>query len=150
MALKKDIDYVILPDGVLKDGKACTRMVPVDNIGDEALAFGKSKRKFQVGHVYRIPTDVVDGKPTTFNVGSATWLQQHVDASAVAAWQAEQKAKELKAAEKASEKKYASSTSELDKSLEPLRLAYNKLPHPHRLAFELYVLSVLRRSSSIW
>jgi hypothetical protein len=143
--------FVVLPDGVNDKGKPTLNIHALDE--NEVLAaegfyvFERRKdlARFRVGNVYDIPTRAKDEKTTSFTMGEAKWEGQYKERIKFLEWQAKQEAAEAHAKAKAREQKEATGDSGLLAALAPLQEAYRKLPYPHRLGFEVWVLSVLRR-----
>lgn len=136
-------EFVVAPQVELK-GKVYWCVHPVDD--SKATAFFEASQKalrgLAVGQRYKIETD-----GHNFRFQSREWLGYDPDDERRNAYQAEQKAFDLKRKAAALEAKEGSGDAQLVKALEPLRLAYQKLPTPARLPFELWVLSVLRRKT---
>lgn len=142
--------YVRLPDYAATDGDYLT-LAPADDL-DRRLNFNLSSKSVRtasvgmaVGHVYAIETAEAEENRLTLSMGGRTWLHVHPDHEKVVKWQAAQKAMLLAREAKRREAKEARPDSELEKALEPVARAYAALPYPHRAAFEVWVLSVLRR-----
>lgn len=141
---RKTERFVVLPQGKLISGKIALRFAP-ESSPTEVAALEYNRKRHQllrVGHVYEF--DSANDR-TTFWVSSSKWVGEYSDKAKVLEWQAEQKAADLAAALAATQKREATNTSGLDEAIEPLRKAYQSLIPPQRLAFELYVLSVMRR-----
>lgn len=144
--------FVVLPTWVNKDGKKFVSVALVENVNggnDDGYgwiyALGKDNRRLCVGHEYWIPfMEKPDGGKSLY-FGRAKWVGQHADRARVVNWQAAERAATSKAAAQAREKREATDDSALRDALEPLAAAYQKLPYPSRLGFEVWVLSVLRR-----
>lgn len=127
--------YLVL--GRIVDGK-------VDEHARNAMfTMDKNTRGMGVGSVYDVPT-TNEGKSLFF--GQKRWVGVYEDRAQVLEWQALEKAADLEAQRKATAKRIGTDDHELEVALEPLRLAYQRLPYPQRLGFELWVLSVLRRT----
>ena len=139
--------FVVLPLWVSpKDGKKHMVLAPVDSIAQEMVySQTKDNRRLCVGHEYYIPfLEKPDGGSSVY-FGRAKWRGQHADRDRVLAWQAQERAATAKDAAHAREKREATDDSALVEALQPLAEAYQKLPYPSRLGFEVWVLSVLRR-----
>lgn len=140
-----------------KDNKVVLQMYPVDavvgktwdmierDVDLKASCFIESKdtKRIRAGHVYTIPTRN-EGKSFVF--AAAKWLRQYEDEATALHWQVEEKAVLQALAAGALEKKMATGDSTIQRYLKPIREAYQRLPYSQRLAFELYVLSQLRKS----
>lgn len=133
-------EFVRVADFVDPKGKRYVTLAPANDITGEVAHFSKVKATLRVGHVYRVPV-----KGATFRFADVEWLHEYPDADLVTEWQAQQRASELHAAAKRMEKTEARDTSAIERALEPVAKAYVALPYPHRGAFEVYVLSILRR-----
>lgn len=139
-------EFVVQNDAILQSGKVGVAFSRVSDTKHTRLVLNKDKttRRLHVGQVYEIPT-TNDGN--SFLTGRIRWLRQFEDKVKVAEWQAAQRADDIRLAAVALEKKMSSSSSVIEELVEPLRKAYQDVPYPNRLAFEMYVLSVMRRKS---
>ena len=145
-AERPEVNYVVLPTVINKDKKPCLRLAPIDNTEDE-LWFVKGKSLgggMHVGHVYSIPT-AIEGTKRILSFGFKKWVGEFTDKSKTLAWQAAEKGLDATLAARAREKRESSDASALEAALKPIAQAYSEVPYPHRLAFEVWVLSVLRR-----
>lgn len=138
------IRYVRLPDRRF-DNQLYFALRPEEG-GDSHYFNAKKARKsfvgMRVGQVYSIP---VTNEGKTFVFGKKVWEGEHKNEEEVLAWQAEQRSADLLEERRKRETAESSSTSALERALRPVANAYRHLPAPQRLAFELWVLSVLRR-----
>lgn len=127
------------------DKKVYLRLHRVNDLGTNLnFADDKLTKGLRAGQVYNIGTSN-EGK--TFHFGTRSWVRQFEDQAKVLEWQAAEKAISLSEEARKLEAREGTSTSGLEKALEPIRMAYERLPYPQRAAFEVYVLSVLRRKS---
>lgn len=134
-------EFVVGCDQRLTTGRLGKVFHSVEDLEDtSAFLPGKATARFAIGHVYSIPV-----KGTTFSFGKAKWLRQY-EGPETEVWQAKQKVLVLEQAAQKLEAREATDDSRLVAALEPIRKAYSRLPYPQRLPFELWVLSVLRRS----
>lgn len=141
--------YVVTPDRQLKSGKYGLALMLLDEAGKavendvRVYVHDKSTRRFQVGHIYEIPTN-----GTRISLSAVQYIGQYkADNEKLLAWQAQAKAQQLGLNLAAREKREATDDSALVAALAPVAKAYGKLTHPQRLPFELWVLSVLRRKA---
>lgn len=146
------IEYVRLPDCDTTKGPHAAVAV-VSNMDDVLLfdlsraSVRKSLKGMVVGQVYAIPTVGAGEGRRSLTFGAREWKGPHPDKELMAQWQAQQKAADLTRDAKRREATEATGTGGLEKALAPIARAYAALPYPHRPAFEVWVLSVLRRKS---
>lgn len=138
--------FVVLPDMDDVKGRAFLRLAPVDSglASDSERHFlrDKSNSRMKVACVYEVEHD-----DKSYRLSASVFVSVHRDEERASIWQAQQKARDIEANRIAREKRETGKTSRLEILLEPLRIAYQSLPAPQRLGFELWVLAVLRRKS---
>lgn len=135
--------FLVMSDSV-GEGKTYVTLALLDEAGEltsdrSYFLAGKATRSLNVGSVYEIPV-----KEHSFTFGRAKWVEPFRDLDVARAEEAKQKAIDVQKQLAVQEKKWGDDGA-LRKALEPLARAYAGLPYPHRLGFELWVLSVLRR-----
>ena len=93
-----------------------------------------------VGHIYTIKAD-----GNMFSFSTTEWVREYEDTAKVMEWQAAHKATEIKRAKLALEKREATNDSALIRAIESMKPAYKALRHSDRPAFELWLLTKLRK-----
>lgn len=138
--------FVVLPDLDDVKGRPFLRLAPVDSdlSSDSECHFlrDKSNSRMKVACVYEVEHD-----DKSYRLAAAVYVSVYRNEERASIWQAQQKARDIEADRIAREKRETGKTNRLEARLEPLRVAYQSLPAPQRLGFELWVLSVLRRKS---
>ena len=86
-------------------------------------------------------------KSALLSSGKKKWLREYSDKAQVLAWQAKEKSFDAMQAAKAREKRESSDSSALEEALKPIARAYSALPYPQRLAFEVWVLSTIKKGA---
>lgn len=137
--------FVILPRGKLTSDRLALRFAPVSNPDEvKAVEYNRKRHgRLRVGHVYTF--GITKDGDAFYIPSEGCWVGEYERTELVREWQAEQKSVDLTEETRALEKKHASNASSINAAIEPLRKAYQSLLPPHRLAFELYVLSAMRR-----
>lgn len=138
--------FVVLPDLDDAKGRAFMRLALIDSDlspdSERHFLRDKSNSRMKVACVYEVEHD-----DKSYRLAAAVYVSIYRNEERASIWQAQQKARDIEAERIAREKRETGKTNRLEARLEPLRVAYQSLPAPQRLGFELWVLAVLRRKS---
>jgi len=119
-------------------------------VADEARYVAKIKgvTSAAVGHIYDIPVKAGDEEGSLlFATGVKTYIGEYEDKQTVLRWQTAEVGQVEKIRLRNFEARHATDLSQLEPLVDTLRKAYQPLGTPSRVAFEIWLLTSLRRGS---
>jgi hypothetical protein len=132
----------------LSSGKLAEAWVPAESPGVQASLFAPTKTKTMplvIGAVYRMDAVVTDNTITNARMGKREYVRMNGDDAAQAGWEALDRTASI-GLRTTKQLEKLKGQSALEQDLLALRRHYHKLPWSDRIAFEVLILSEIRKA----
>lgn len=142
-----ETECLYLGQRVLADGKVVEAWMPAGSSEELVSYFAptpKAASALLIGGIYSLPAIITDGTLTSTRMARREYLRRHQDDADLARWAALDSAAKMKA-RSAQQLAKLKTQHPLEQDLLALRAHWHRLPAMDRTAFELTVLTFIRR-----